>query len=117
MLQKTFRLFGWLGTGIFILVAVAFLALSNSEGLQDRLVAISVQNNVAAGLVDDWGGDNLEVAFCGTASPMGNGLAFGTTDIEPATPPDRARSPAKPMASPASPFGTKFGPPRYDARF
>ncbi|MEC7163355.1 MAG: MBL fold metallo-hydrolase, partial [Pseudomonadota bacterium] len=49
------------------------MALSNSEALQDRLVAVGVQNNVAAGLVDGWGGDNLEVAFCGTASPMGNG--------------------------------------------
>ena len=73
MLRKTFRLFGWLGTGILILIVAAFVALNHSEVLQDRLVAVGVQNNVAAGLVDDWGGDNLEVAFCGTASPMGNG--------------------------------------------
>ena len=73
MLRKTLRLVGWLGAGILILVLAAFVALSYSEALQDRLVAVGVQNNVAAGLVDDWGGDNLEVAFCGTASPMGNG--------------------------------------------
>ena len=73
MLRKALKLFGWIGACALVLAVVAMVAVRNSEALQDRLVAIGVQNNVVAGLVDDWGGDNLEVAFCGTASPMGNG--------------------------------------------
>ena len=71
MLRKILRVFGWIGAGALVLAAVAFLALMNNDALQDRLIAIGVQNSVAAGLVDDWGGDNLEVAFCGTASFAG----------------------------------------------
>ena len=81
MLRKALKLFGWLGMGVLVLAVVAFVALSNSEALQDRLVGVGVQNNVAAGLVDDWGGDNLEVAFCGTASPMGNGRARNNASL------------------------------------
>ena len=78
MLRKTFRLFGWLGTGILILVVAAFVALSHSEALQDRLVAVGVQNNVAAGLVDHWGGDNLEVAFCNSSNSVSKSCKFLT---------------------------------------
>ena len=69
MLRKALKLFGWFGMGVLVLAVVAFVAVSNNEALQDRLVAVGVQNNVAAGLVDDWGGDNLEVAFAARHRP------------------------------------------------
>ena len=47
MLRKALKLFGWLGMGVLVLAVVAFVAVSNSEALQDRLVAVGVQNNVA----------------------------------------------------------------------
>lgn len=73
MLRKALKVVSWIGAGIIVLAVVVFLAAMNIEVVQDRLVANAVQRGVLAGLDDDWGGDKLEVAFCGTASPMGNG--------------------------------------------
>ena len=73
MLRKALKVVSWIGAGIIVLAVVVFLAAMNIEVVQDRLVTNAVQRGVLAGLDDDWGGDKLEVAFCGTASPMGNG--------------------------------------------
>ena len=52
-----------LGIGGYALVA-------NNTGVQDRLIQRGLAMQMG-GLVDDFGGDKLDVVFCGTASPMG----------------------------------------------
>ena len=44
--------------------------MRNSERLQDRLVARAIDGLLSAPLAT-LGGDNIDVVFCGTASPMG----------------------------------------------
>ena len=60
--------------GIFIgLPVVFFIALNNSTGLQDRLASRALDRVLAqqAERAQSYGGDNLDIVFCGTASPMG----------------------------------------------
>ena len=54
--------------------AIGALVL-NHQGVQDRLVRLALNARFAAIAALQFGGDNLDVVFCGTASPMGTGRA------------------------------------------
>lgn len=61
---------------IGVLIAVplfAVIAFNNSTSLQDRLVSRALDATLARQFArsQTYGGDNLDVVFCGTASPMG----------------------------------------------
>ena len=57
---------------LLVLVLALIGAVRNSERLQDRLVARAVTGLLSAPLAT-LGGDNIDVVFCGTGSPMGGG--------------------------------------------
>lgn len=60
--------------GILMLIGFGLYGLAmNSPTFQDRLVTNAAAGAVLSGQIDDFGGDKLDVVFCGTASPMGNG--------------------------------------------
>lgn len=58
-----------------LVVALFYTALRLSPALQDRVVARALQQIMSAQMQTNafYGGDNLDVVFCGTASPMGGG--------------------------------------------
>lgn len=58
-----------------VVVALFFTALRLSPALQDRVVARALQQIMSSQMQSStkFGGDNLDVIFCGTASPMGGG--------------------------------------------
>lgn len=56
---------------VFVLLGLAGYALiMNHSGVQDRLVKSALTAQLGS-VVDDFGGDKIDVVFCGTASPMG----------------------------------------------
>ena len=63
--------------GLAVLTAIFVVVLFNNSGLQDRLVKRAVSANIAAAATD-FGGDKIDVVFCGTASPMGGAGPRGT---------------------------------------
>ncbi len=58
-----------------LVAALFFMALRFSPPLQDRVVARALQQIMSSQMQTSgkFGGDNLDVVFCGTASPMGGG--------------------------------------------
>jgi len=78
MNKKKIRTYAGRGLVAFLLlVLLAVVLVRNSERLQDRLIgrAISV---LLANAQTDLGGDNMDVVFCGTGSPMGGAGPRGT---------------------------------------
>jgi ribonuclease Z len=74
MAFKFLRMGGIVLSGLLIVALGFYLLVMNSQSLQDRLV----ERGLAARLLQaptDLGGDTLDVVFCGTASPMGQGSA------------------------------------------
>ena len=62
---------------IILLASGFFIVLMNSATVQDRVVGRAISSQLAAAQ-DDFGGDKLEIVFCGVASPMGGAGARGT---------------------------------------
>lgn len=62
---------------LLVLVLALIGAVRNSERLQDRLVARAITGLLSAPLAT-LGGDNIDVVFCGTGSPMGGAGPRGT---------------------------------------
>ncbi len=60
---------------LVILAALFFAALRLSPNLQDRVVARALNQIMTSQMQTgaNYGGDNLDIVFCGTASPMGGG--------------------------------------------
>lgn len=76
-MKKTGKLIGALGLGLLVLIGGAIGLALNNEAVQDRLVKRAVATQIAAPPAD-FGGDDLDIVFCGTASPMGGAGARGT---------------------------------------
>ena len=78
MTSKILRLGGVTLGGFFVLALILglglYLVLINSPGLQDRLVERAVAARLSQAPTE-LGGDAIDVVFCGTASPMGQGAA------------------------------------------
>ncbi|NCF78915.1 MAG: MBL fold metallo-hydrolase [Alphaproteobacteria bacterium] len=56
---------------VFVFLGLAGYALiMNHSGVQDRLVKRALTAQFGS-VVDDFGGDKIDIVFCGTASPMG----------------------------------------------
>ena len=72
--HKARRIGGFLLLGLITLGLGFYFLLLNSEGLQDRLVARAFEARLSAP-PRPLGGDAIDVVFCGTASPMGQGAA------------------------------------------
>ena len=68
------RVFSKIVVGIIIVTAGAVLAVMTSDRLQERLVSRALHQSIMHQQTQSalFGGDNLDVVFCGTASPMGN---------------------------------------------
>lgn len=68
----------------FLLALIALILIGiagrtvfmNSESLQDRIVKRAVLARMAT-VVDNYGGEKMDIVFCGTASPMGQAPASG----------------------------------------
>ena len=66
----------WIAGTLGVIVALPILfviVLFNNNGLQDRLATRAVDTTIAQQFArsQSYGGDNLDIVFCGTASPMG----------------------------------------------
>jgi ribonuclease Z len=60
-----------------ILIGIAGrTVVMNSETLQDRIVERAALSRMAS-VVDNYGGEKMDIVFCGTASPMGQAPASG----------------------------------------
>ena len=75
--QCTVPTAGATAAAFLVLVMALIGAVRNSERLQDRLVARAVGGLLSAPLAT-LGGDNIDVVFCGTGSPMGGAGPRGT---------------------------------------
>ena len=64
-------------TAVLLLALIAVALVTNSERVQDRLMKRAIAALMAA-TPADLGGDNIDVVFCGTASPMGGAGPRGT---------------------------------------
>jgi ribonuclease Z len=74
--MKNWLKYSILTLAVFGLIAALFYtALRLSPALQDRVVARALNQIMSAQMQTNafYGGDNLDVVFCGTASPMGGG--------------------------------------------
>ena len=60
--------------GIFIVIIAARALVFNNPKLQDAIIERALAARLGAAQAD-FGGSNLEIVFCGTASPMGQGGA------------------------------------------
>lgn len=75
--KKKFRTYTRGLAAVLLLAVLALMIVANSETVQDRLL----ERGFVARLMSaptDLGGDNLDVIFCGTGSPMGGAGARGT---------------------------------------
>lgn len=72
--MKFFKKLTWAVIGLIGLGVIAGIALRSNHGLQDIFVERALSRLLApqASQSMEFGGDNLDVVFCGTASPMGN---------------------------------------------
>ena len=75
--KKTYKIIAAIAAILLVLVALVIGAVRNSERLQDRLVMRAIGDALSAPLAT-LGGDNIDVVFCGTGSPMGGAGSRGT---------------------------------------
>lgn len=75
--KKILKIGGAMAAAFLLLVLVLIGAVRNSERLQDRLVMRAVGGQLSAPL-PTLGGDNIDIVFCGTGSPMGGAGPRGT---------------------------------------
>lgn len=59
---------------LIILLLAAYVVVMNNANVQDRIVERALQSRLGVAATE-FGGDNLEVVFCGVSSPMGQGGA------------------------------------------
>jgi ribonuclease Z len=64
----------FIGLGILLVLAMAGLGLVRNIGVQDALFQRAIGQLLSA-QTDTFGGDKIDVVFCGTASPMGDSAA------------------------------------------
>ena len=72
-MQKKQKIISAIVIAIIAAPVIFVVTLFNVEALQNRLAVRALDRNLAAQFVQSqsYGGDNLDVVFCGTASPMG----------------------------------------------
>lgn len=75
--KKMVTYVGFAVGGVAALALVLMLVLLNNTGLQDRLVKRALSARIAAPPAD-FGGENIDIVFCGTGSPMGGAGVRGT---------------------------------------
>ena len=74
---KTLKIIGGIALGVVLLIGVGITLVLNNDAVQDRLVKQALAARLAAPQAS-FGGDNIDVVFCGTASPMGGAGPRGT---------------------------------------
>ena len=75
--KKILKTAGAMAAALLVLVLALIGAVRNSERLQDRLVTRAIGGQLSTPL-PTLGGDNIDIVFCGTASPMGGAGPRGT---------------------------------------
>jgi ribonuclease Z len=70
MSKKIKRLAKYALIAVIALALGGYALLMNHSGVQDRLIKRGLATQLSQ-VVDDFGGDKIDVVFCGTASPMG----------------------------------------------
>ena len=75
--RKTVKIIGFIALGLVLLIGVGITLVLNNGAVQDRLVKQALATRLAAPQAS-FGGDNIDVVFCGTASPMGGAGPRGT---------------------------------------
>lgn len=76
-MKKILKIIGVATLGVVVLIGVVVTLVLNNETAQNRLVKRALAARLAAPPAV-FGGDNLDIVFCGTASPMGGAGARGT---------------------------------------
>ncbi len=76
-MQKILKIMGGAALGVVLLIGVIVTLVLNNETVQDRLVKRAFEARLTAPPVE-FGGDNIDIVFCGTASPMGGAGERGT---------------------------------------
>ena len=76
-MQRIFKIIGLGGLGLLVLIGAGVALVLNNEAVQDRLVKRALAAQLAAPQAN-FGGDNIDIVFCGTGSPMGGAGARGT---------------------------------------
>ena len=76
-MQKILKIIGVVALALVLFTGVVVTLVLNNEAVQDRLVKRALGARLTAPPAV-FGGDNLDIVFCGTASPMGGAGARGT---------------------------------------
>ena len=76
-MRKILKIVGFGALGLMVLLLAGAALIANHTGVQDRLVKQALATRLAAPQAS-FGGDNIDVVFCGTASPMGGAGPRGT---------------------------------------
>lgn len=75
--SKIVKIIAYAGGGLLALLVIGVTVVMNNSAVQDRLVKQALSARLAAPQAS-LGGDNIDVVFCGTASPMGGAGPRGT---------------------------------------
>lgn len=75
--RKIMKTLGFGAAGLVVLIGAAIGLVLNNGAVQDRLIKRALGAQLAAPQAD-FGGENIDIVFCGTASPMGGAGARGT---------------------------------------
>ncbi len=76
-MQKILKITGVAALGLVLFIGIIVMVVLNNETVQDRLVKRAFEARLTAPPIE-FGGDNLDIVFCGTASPMGGAGERGT---------------------------------------
>lgn len=75
--KKMLKIVGGAALGLIAISVIFVVLVLTNSSVQNRLVKQALAARLAAPPAD-YGGDNIDIVFCGTASPMGGAGARGT---------------------------------------